>query len=669
MTAVAERPALPAAPADGPVGDARLLSRAHWQATAAAVAGTDRMVVSWDGGRSYRVGGRQERDLAADPPDQPATVFVYDPATGTGRALVCDFDTGKARAAGDPDPRAAVAADAAAFAALVTQAGGRCLEDVSPGGGRHVYVLWERPQPWLQLKQLAQAVARRFTTLDLSPVQKLTGLIRPPGSRYKLVGHRSPGWQLLTTTGADVRDITARRCGPEVWNALHAALASELQACAAPPDTTDANVQPPARDAAGTPWLPRQARRPLRPDLNQVARTGRYPDRYASGSEARMAVLCSAAARGWRLHHVTSAMSNGTWPGLARLYQRYPASSRPGAIRRDWDKAVRTAGSRKTGSETTSQQSAPNSHTRQQVSQPRGFGPPGANPLDLEKLTVHELIWVWRNVIWLAERDPSRRGSWGGSAVSIRLILRALAAAMQMTRSPQAEFGCRDLAVHAKISYRTAAAVLAILRSEDDPLIVRVTVGRGLRADKYRLRIPRAYKEDALWYRWRSGVIAPVHPVFRILGGTAFLVYDVLGVEAAPVTEIARAAAVSPATVRKAAGVLGEHGMAVREGGGWRRGPAVPDQVAVALGADLLDEEVRREYGRQRGEWAARLARRDPSAEGDAGCGEPAGKRRAVTRSAELVTSAPCRAPPDGELDPAHLRLLERVLGARVLAG
>ena len=199
-------------------------------------------------------------------------------------------------------------------------------------------------------------------------------------------------------------------------------------------------------------------------------------------------------------------------------------------------------------------------------------------PLDLEKLAVHELIWVWRNAIWLAERDPSRRGSWGGSAVSIRLILRALAAAMQMTRSPQAEFGCRDLAVHAKISYRTAAAVLAILRSEDDPLIVRVTVGRGLRADRYRLRIPRAYKEDALWYRWRSGVIAPVHPVFRILGGTAFLVYDVLGAEAVPVTEIARAAAVSPATVRKAAGVLGEHGMAVREGGGWRRGPAAPDR-------------------------------------------------------------------------------------------
>ena len=244
MTAVAERPAPPSRAGRRPRWRARRCPVLTGRRRRTPSPGPARWCCPGTAAAPTAPAAARSGPLSAEPPDQPATVFVYDPAAGTGRALVCDFDTGKAQRRRRPDPPAAVAADAAAFAALVTQAGGRCLEDVSPSGGRHVYVLWERPQPWLQLKQLAQAAARRFTTLDLSPVQKLTGLIRPPGSRYKLIGHRSPGWQLLTTPGADVRDITARRCGPEVWNALHAALASELQACAASPDTTNANAQP-----------------------------------------------------------------------------------------------------------------------------------------------------------------------------------------------------------------------------------------------------------------------------------------------------------------------------------------------------------------------------------------------------------------------------------------
>ena len=670
MTAAADLQPPPARPDPGPDADPRVLCRAHWR-TAAAVAGNGQMVLSWDGGRSYPARRGRVRPLSADPPDQPATVFVYDPDAGTGQTLVCDFDIGKARAAGAADPQAAVDADADAFAALIARAGGRCIEDASPSGGRHAYVLWERPHDWLQLKKLTQALARRFTTLDPSPMMKLTGLIRPPGSRYKLVGGRSPGWQVLLTPDSEIGEIIARRCGPPVWNNLHAELAAEHDAVSVHPAAAPSATQAAPADADGSPWLPRRARRPLRPDLNQIACTGRYPDRYATGSEARMAVLCSAAARGWHLHHVTAAMNNGTWPGLARLYHRYPPSSKPGAIKRDWDKAVSKAGTQKKPDETTAEKTTPNSHTKQCPSHPGGAGGPdrGARG-DAANLSVDELIWTWRNAVWLAERDPSRRGVWGGSAISIRLILRALAAAMQMTRLPQAEFGCRDLAIHAKISYRTAADVLALLRSEDDPLIVRTQQGRGLRADRYRLRIPGAYKEDALWYRWRIGVVAPVHPAFRILGGTAFLVYDALGAEAAPAAEIARAAAVSPATVRKAAGVLGEHGMAVRDRYGWRRGPADLDRVAAAIGADVLDTEVRQEYARQRSEWAERLVRRDLPADDAAGSRGRDGSGRAdAARIADDPLRTSPRAPPDGELVPAHLRLLEQVLGARVLAG
>jgi hypothetical protein len=250
------------------------------------------MVLSWDGGRTYPLRHRREKPLSADPPNQPATVFVYDPATGTGRATICDFDVKKAKAAGAADPVGAVAAEAAAFTALVARAGGECLEDVSPGGGRHVYVLWERAQPWLELKQFSRALARRYPSLDTSPHNKLGGLIRPPGSRYRLVGDRSPGWQLLTTPLADVVAITARRCGPRVWNALHAELAAELEAVTAVPPPLHAGSDQPGGtqlDSKGSPWLPRIRRLPLREDLEQIARTGRYPARYPTGSEARMA--------------------------------------------------------------------------------------------------------------------------------------------------------------------------------------------------------------------------------------------------------------------------------------------------------------------------------------------------------------------------------------------
>ena len=112
-----------------------------------------------------------------------------------------------------------------------------------------------------------------------------------------------------------------------------------------------------------------------------------------------------------------------------------------------------------------------------------------------------------------------RKKSWGGAAASIRLTLRALAAAMQMTGAIEAEFGCRDLALHAKISSRSVAEALTVLRGEHDPLIRRTRQGRGLLADRYEMRIPEAYRDDVLWYRWRAGVIRPVHPAFRVPSG------------------------------------------------------------------------------------------------------------------------------------------------------
>ena len=104
-------------------------------------------------------------------------------------------------------------------------------------------------------------------------------------------------------------------------------------------------------DDSGVPWLPRLGgRAPLGAGLERVARSGRWDrSRYAGRSEARMAVLAAAAARGWRLAEVQSAIASGAWKGLAGLYEdaRSPAAS-TGSCRTNGENAPARSRGRKT---------------------------------------------------------------------------------------------------------------------------------------------------------------------------------------------------------------------------------------------------------------------------------------------------------------------------------
>ena len=98
-----------------------------------------------------------------------------------------------------------------------------------------------------------------------------------------------------------------------------------------------------------------------------------------------------------------------------------------------------------------------------------------------------------------------------------------------MVSSSVIEFGTRNLALHAALSHRTVARVLRLLREEPDPLIDLVSRRQLARADRYQLRIPDRYVGSVRWRRRRAGRIEAIHPVFLALGGTAGLVYQVLG--------------------------------------------------------------------------------------------------------------------------------------------
>jgi hypothetical protein len=432
-------------------------AEAAWHAVTPPLAGTPHVRISRDGGRTYPA--RHARPLPADPPGQPCTVPVYDPGTGTGRMLALDLDPARGRGGG-AGPAGQVSAQADAIVRLVARLGGRCVTDVAPGGGRHVYVLFAAPLPWRELRDLARAIAVRFPAVDVAPVSSLGGQISPPGSR-----HKSGGWRALAGPLQDARAAVERPNGPQVWNGLLAEFAAELRHGAAAVDPDVAEL-----DDTGVPWLPRLGgRAPLGAELDHTARTGRWDrSRHAGRSEARMAVLAAAAARGWQLADVRTAVTSGAWGGLARLYER---RSEPGRMDRllpyEWRKAVALTGGEK------NVRGWPTSDLT-----PR----PPAGPID--GADDYGLIRRWMTAVACALEDPERVRRWGGRAIAVRLVLLALGQAAMVSGSSVIEFGCRNLALHAALSHRTVARVLELLRNEPDPLIDLVSRRQLARADR-----------------------------------------------------------------------------------------------------------------------------------------------------------------------------------------
>ena len=556
-----------------PDGISRVGAEAAWRAVTPSIAGTQHVRISRDGGRTYPA--RHARPLPVDPPGQPCAVPVYEPGSGTGRMLALDLDPAR----GDVDRQAAE------LVQLLEQIGASYVADVSPSGGRHVLVPFAAALPWRELRDVARALSERFPAADPAPMSSLGGQISPPGAR-----HKSGGWRVLSMPLSEARSAVEHPNGPEAWNKLLTELAAELQQILRQPGDT----QPTAElDDTGAPWVPRLGgRASLGPELDRAARTGRWDRaRYAGRSEARMAIVGAAAARGWQLADVQAAVASGAWKGLGALYER---RSEPGRMDRllpyEWQKTI--AGI--SGEKNVRQWHTSNLSTRP--------------PVDASASSAeYGLTRQWMTATLCAAEDPERVKGWGGRAVAVRLVLLALGQAAMVSGSSVVEFGCRNLALHSCLSHRTVARVLRMLAAEDDPLIDLLTPGRLARGDRYQLRIPGRYAESVRWRRRRAGRIEAARPVFLILGGVAALVYQVLDANEARGAEVARSARLSPSAVSVALRVLAEHGLAERGCRGWRRGPADLDAVAESIGAADLHRERAERYKRDRESWRARL--------------------------------------------------------------
>lgn len=558
---------------------------AEWAACAPLLAGALRVRLASRRASGIQYRDRDERALTAVLPSTPAAVRVYGD-DGTCRALCFDLDSSRGGAA-------RVMADASRLVRELESAGARVITDVSPNGGRHVYVPLAERLDYTSARELVEAIATAYPTMDPGPHQSLrTGCIRVPGA-----AHASGGHQALTMSLNIAVDVLHRPSPREVVAALQEAYRAQigaLRATQAPLRAAEPSTEPHSSAARG---------RAISARLTRIARDGVYDtDRYASPSEARQAVIAGAVAAGWRLADVAARLSDGRWPGLAALYARYSPTQRHGALARDWHNAQRLVAQHAEQSATTGNDTVHRSNTSAQESQ---GGTPGVGD-------EHAFIRTWRACLRTSEqhRFPGRK--WYGA----RFLLRALGEAAHKTGSRYVSFGTRSLAIASGMDHSTVSVLLHELSRTG--WIDRLEQGRGEHADLYALTLPSDLIDRAADLRWDRGQIHALRPVFRELGHVAALVFEAVeNGRAETVTQLVDATGISRRAVHEAVDLLTSWGLLDRTHGALLPRSDALLRVAEHLGVLEAVAAQLRLYAAQRGAWRAYLNRHESVEPGD----------------------------------------------------
>lgn len=607
-----------------------------WRTLAPRLAARGRMRVSRDGGRNYP--RRGERSVTGRLPNQPAAVLIYDD-NGCAPVLCLDLDVAKGSLA-DVDR------DFDALGGLLRRCGLRWFSDRSPNGGRHLYVPFAHPVPFHEAVTVTRALTARTPTLDPVPMLGLTdGCIRPPGARHKSGGHQQLDGPLSTAQG-----VLAAPNSPRGWTALTTNLTVSQKAAPA-----ENSAPRHGNLASGVGRSQHQQLEPLsghtEPDANyqRIARTGDFDRaKYRTPSEARQAVLWAALASGWALVDVVRRLGDGTWPGLASFYARYPTHQRHHALAQDW---ARVASFEKRRRQQSGCKSVRRCTTSPHQSRGRG-GPAGApRPTRSVNRTIRE---------WLAAVDLLSRPE---DDLTERAVLYALAEAAVLTDCMIVEHGNRSLAIATGLDQSTVGRILHRLSEapSDRCLIDLVRPARGVRAHTYQLRIPHLLAPACIRKPWRRGRIHALRPAFRELGLPAAFVYAVLEQVDNPTSgrEVARAARIGTTAAYEALATLSAWGLATRIAGGWIRGPASPIQLAEQFGVlDSVRDQVER-YRVERRAWWRRLGvvRLDTTR-------TPSHASRSFGPSSSPPNAPDPPQAPGDDCDDSLLRMLNRVLGA-----
>lgn len=539
----------------------------------------------WIGGRFQYPRPRVSPPITPAPPSRPAAVLLHG-ADGSVATLCLDLDTSKAL------PQV-VDNDARQLGKLLDECGLRYVADVSPSGGRHLYIPLSERLPAADARVLVEALGLLAPSLDPSPHQNITdGCIRVPGSAHKSGGH-----QQLTTPLAAAYDILKRRNPTHALNTLRHELAPELLRVQRLKDRAARQQR-----AGQEPGQPASAQAPVstgnHSPLRILARTGLYEtSKYPSASEARMAVLTHFAACGWTHDQVHRELT-GEFRGLAALYGGPQKQDR--LFRSEWTKAA--VWTQNTRPITTK----PGTARINDTSLPK----PTGGAIKPSSAAVHQLVNDLENVLY-AVLD-ARLLQLGRQGVSLRLLFRAILGYMRTMETDQLDVGCRTFATALGKHHGTVSRLLPVLAAASDGILAKVADARGRSADVYIIQLPAQYEELARTLSWRRGKIHAIRPVFRVLGDIAALVYEAVerGRHSPTTAELVRGTGISRTAVDKALITLSHHRLLQRRNGRWmlQRGT---DLTALArrLGAlEDASEQITR-HRKQRAVWHAWLDR------------------------------------------------------------
>ncbi|WP_432246252.1 hypothetical protein ACRB8A_20270 (plasmid) [Arthrobacter sp. G.S.26] len=505
---------------------------------------------------------------------------------GSVATLCLDLDTSKAL-------KGVVDSDAARLRTLLGEAGAVFVEDFSPSGGRHLYVPLQERLSHPEARELIEALGRVAMSLDPSPHQNVTdGCIRVPGSAHKSGGH-----QTLVTPLSQAYDVLRRRNTPATIAALRAALAPELRRNRVEKERQVKAAASPRPQLAHLPLPGAGSESPLR----RTARTGLYDTaRYASASEARMAVLNHFAACGWTLSQVTGELT-GQFPGLAALY----GTKQDRLLPKEWANAQAFTNNTSSGKRTPAQRRGKDAFINDtSITKPTG-GAPTPSPA-----SIHQLVNDLENILY-AVLDH-RLQAYGRESLSLRLLLRGLLGFMRTNNTNLVDVGCRTLAVALGKHHGTIARLLPRLAGASDGILTKVMDARHKAADVYLIELPAQYYQLARELTWRKGKIHAIRPVFRALSDPAALIYEAIerGRHSPTTAEIIRTTGLSRSAVDSALANMEALAMIHRASRAWRITQSTNlSALSVRLGVmDEYQAHIARNR-RQRAAWHAYLDR------------------------------------------------------------
>ena len=644
-------------------------------AATAPTAGLDRPEVVWrtlapllnaSGRRSVRVyeaeTGRFSgvARLTASLPARPAATYLYTKG-GRTQLLALDFDCSRGG-------RAAVEADLASAAEWITRCGGVVVSDRSPGGAHLLCPLAIGTTAGVEeISHLVALLAARLPTLDKSPnTNAATGCLSAPGSPAKQGGYRQ-----LVGSLSDAVDAFTTRSHPALLPRLYELVGAVRSAAPAP--------------AAGTPCVAPadyctgdgDERRlapvwvrddPFDPDILQYAQHGILPSQrhWDTASEARMAVITAAIARGHSPHSIAALAlaPGGPWhAGLGASYLRHCRSSNAAAtaMRRDFEKSLTWLCS-------TVLKHRSRQHKKKYSRGGKGGGVGPCGPHDLRR-------WLAAAMLWADGVYHGRRRRWTVHSVLQTLAWNAYNAGTQHNGTWTVGVGGRNLSLGtALLSPDAVFSVLRELREFDGAPLLHTVHHAGVNPDQYALTWPAGITVNAAAVARTR--IEPIHDAWSVVGEHLRRIYELVAYHGITTrAELYAAAAMSPGVGDEAVTTLQIAGLLTRPSRGVVAAGSVSlDAIAAAHDTDAARQKRITHYQAERQQWRTWLV--GNVADHVAASAQAAALNApAVDPDAERAfwTSAMIHGPPDDDAHPCTdddtqaLHVVLATLGGRII--